>query len=69
MTDDSGIALTWILSGGLILWILSIAWGAHKIVKAKGIYAFLQPFAALIIVLILLDAARMALRKEKTFWR
>lgn len=58
-------ALSWVM----IVWILSIAWGAHRIVKAKGIYALLQPFAALVIVMILLDAARMAVRKEKTFWR
>lgn len=53
----------------LNLWILGIAWGAHRAVRAPGLYAALHPFAALAVVFVLLDAAGMALRREKTLWR
>lgn len=49
--------------------ILSIVFLAHRAVKANGFYAFFHPLAAFILFGILLDAAQMAIRKEKTVWR
>ena len=49
--------------------LVVICWRAYTVVRAKGAYALFHPLAALIIFLILTDAARMAFLKEKTFWR
>ncbi|MBI3306543.1 MAG: glycosyltransferase [Candidatus Omnitrophica bacterium] len=52
-----------------ILFILLICATASSIVKAKKIYALLHPLAALWIVGILLDAAKVAATKGETKWR
>jgi len=49
--------------------IFSTAFKAYTIVKAKKLYAFLHPLAALVFTAILLDAFQMAFFKRQTHWR
>ena len=49
--------------------IIVLSQRAYKIVEAKPVYAFLHPFAALLISFYLMDAAFIAARKGKTIWR
>ena len=49
--------------------IFLISWGSYNAVRAQRRYAIFHPASALIITLILCDAARMALTHEKTSWR
>ena len=57
------------VSALILGFILLISIGGYHTVRAKKEYALFHPFAALIVTLILCDAARMALTKEKTQWR
>lgn len=53
----------------LLLFILATAWKTYSLVKANRLYAFLHPVAALVIGMILMDAAWMAFAKQETKWR
>ena len=53
----------------LLLFILATAWKTYSLVKANRLYAFLHPFAALVIGMILMDATWMAFARQETKWR
>lgn len=56
-------------SAGTLALILITTWQTYGLVKAKKIYSLLHPFAAIVILFILLDAIGMALGKKQTVWR
>lgn len=53
----------------LLAIIFATAFKAHSIVRARKSYALLHPFAALVFMLILIDACHMAFAKRPTHWR
>jgi chlorobactene glucosyltransferase len=53
----------------ILLIVLTTAATAYAIVRARKRFALLHPLAALVFVLILLDALQMALFKRQTHWR
>lgn len=53
----------------LLLFIIVTAWKTYSLVKANRLYALLHPIAALVIGMILMDAAWMAFAKHETKWR
>jgi glycosyltransferase involved in cell wall biosynthesis len=53
----------------LLLFIFIIAWRTYSMIKANRLYAFLHPAAAVVIGMILIDAAIMAATKKETTWR
>ena len=59
----------WAPAAPVIVLILLTAWKGYGIVKAKRIYAFLHPMAAIVLAMILFDAAWMAATGQKTKWR
>jgi hypothetical protein len=59
----------WILAAVILVFITAIAWTTYGIIKAKKSYAVLHCLGTFFISLILLDACRMAITKEKTVWR
>ncbi len=67
--DFSKNPLLVISSTGTLILILVTSWEAYRFVKAKKIYSILHPFAAIVILLILMDAAGMAIGKKQTVWR
>lgn len=67
--DFSKNPLLILSSAGTLILILVTSWQAYGLVRAKKIYSLFHPFAAIVILLILLDAAGMALGKKQTVWR
>lgn len=64
--EDNRVKIFAFLTAAIIFVVAS---QAHRMVRTKPFFAFFHPFAALVILLILFDAAGMAIFKKKTVWR
>ncbi len=53
----------------VVVFLLGIAWRAHAVTNAKKSHAVFHPLAAFVFGMILIDAAKMAFRKEQSRWR
>lgn len=62
-------AFAWGMGTVILLFILGVSWRVYQMLKAKRLFAILQPLGSLFLAFILLDAARMAVFRKETKWR